>query len=1448
MKKIYQSILALSLVTLMSIPAFATHVAGGDIYYENIGPNTFKITLKLFKDCNPGSATLGTTASVSIANTCGFNGGNPINLTLNLEDPLTGLPCAQTTASLCATEISQLCPSQQNQSTCNGGSLPGMAMYKYVNTIVLPGQCNTWQIGYTLGNRNCSLNLSPCGGLNGPVFYVETTLNSQTAPTDNSPIYTSQPIPYVCNGQLVSYNFGVIELDGDSLVYELDTAQVGLNTLATYNAPYTASNPLQTASGTTLNANTGQLTFTPTLNGFWVFCIIVSEYDHVTHLLKGTAKRDIQFIVQTCNNQVPVPAPTAGHINMTSGNATQTGPYSIELCEGQNFCFTIAFPDPDLTDTLSVFSNIGLALPGASFNVTGVNPAIATVCWTAPSGSALTNNSFSVTVKDDACPIIGLQTFVYDIFVSASTVASADDTICGTLTAQLNAAGGNTFNWFSISGQPIILGTNFSCNPCQNPIATPTATTTYIVVSDLTSTCFNTDTVTVYVMNTFGHTISQSAATACLNQSVQFTITPTGTGGPFTYSWSPTTGLNNPNIPNPLATFTSPGTYTYYITLTNPFGCFLVDSTIVTVAPNYPPPATATAAATQFCRGSNTTLNVLFGSGTPPSCGANLPATVGPVTTYTAGTGSDNTNFPTPFASQNNDGRLQMLFTTPELNAAGFNGGTISELKFNVVSKLSGANPFNGLTIKLACVANSSFPTSPGPASWLNPASAVVVYSGNWTTTVGLNTIPLSTQFNWDGFSNLFVEICFDNSANSGGSDVVSKTVTSYRSAMYVATNAGAPNNSGCSISSISPTSVFLRPNIGFGTVPYPLNLSNLNINWIPAANVTNATIANPGTLDTATIVHTLQVTNTTNGCVTLDTILITVNDPKANAGNDFGICAGNTGTLNGSGINITGYAWTPVGNLSNPAIANPVINPFNATQDFYLHVTDGFGCTDDDTVHVTYNLNPIASFTGLPDTLCSTAFPVQLTGSPAGGFFTGTGLAFLNPDWFFSPSGLTGIVPIQYNYQDLTTQCIDDTIINITVLPFNGGVPINFTMNPASPFCIDAGVSTLVPSQAGGTFSGPGVTGTTFNPAAAGAGSHVLTFSLTDGNLCTGTYTQTVVVNNLPTVSITNLSDKCINSGSFTLTGSPSGGTFTIDGSTASVYDPAGLGLGSHTVVYTYTTTTAPLCTNSITQTASVVALPVVDAVTVDSICSGTSIALHATGASNYSWSPSTSLTGATTADPVASPSSTQMYTVTGYTAGPPVCSSTDQVAVVVMPTPTVSITANPATGTVPLNVTFASSAANADFYAWNFGEGGTSTLANPTYTYDSRGTFLVICNVENFNHRCTASDSLVIETKDSVIIKQFNVFTPNGDGDNDLFFVKAEGLSDITVDIFNRWGRKVGEYSGVNNGWDGKVKNGKLADDGVYFYVANAVGPDGTIYKDLKGFFQLIQSTSIK
>ena len=90
-------------------------------------------------------------------------------------------------------------------------------------------------------------------------------------------------------------------------------------------------------------------------------------------------------------------------------------------------------------------------------------------------------------------------------------------------------------------------------------------------------------------------------------------------------------------------------------------------------------------------------------------------------------------------------------------------------------------------------------------------------------------------------------------------------------------------------------------------------------------------------------------------------------------------------------------------------------------------------------------------------------------------------------------------------------------------------------------------------------------------------------------------------------------------------------------------------------------------------------------------------------------------------------------------------------------------------------------------------------------------------------------------------VIYKIPNVFTPNGDGKNDVFHLESIGVRDFAIEIFNRWGELVFESNDQYFQWDGNNKQGKECPAGVYYYVGQVSHPQDT--RQLHGFVTLIR-----
>lgn len=135
---------------------------------------------------------------------------------------------------------------------------------------------------------------------------------------------------------------------------------------------------------------------------------------------------------------------------------------------------------------------------------------------------------------------------------------------------------------------------------------------------------------------------------------------------------------------------------------------------------------------------------------------------------------------------------------------------------------------------------------------------------------------------------------------------------------------------------------------------------------WSPGT-VTDGTKSNPVASPASTTTYTLTTTDA-NQCTATDQVVVTVHPlPEVNAGQDMIVCHGNSGILSASGAE--SYLWSPSYYLSYNNIANPVTSP-DSSITYYLHGTDSYGCSADDSVTV-YVKFPVVAAVGPGAEIC---------------------------------------------------------------------------------------------------------------------------------------------------------------------------------------------------------------------------------------------------------------------------------------------------------------------------------------------------------------------------------------------------------------------------------------------------------------------------------------------
>jgi gliding motility-associated-like protein len=95
-----------------------------------------------------------------------------------------------------------------------------------------------------------------------------------------------------------------------------------------------------------------------------------------------------------------------------------------------------------------------------------------------------------------------------------------------------------------------------------------------------------------------------------------------------------------------------------------------------------------------------------------------------------------------------------------------------------------------------------------------------------------------------------------------------------------------------------------------------------------------------------------------------------------------------------------------------------------------------------------------------------------------------------------------------------------------------------------------------------------------------------------------------------------------------------------------------------------------------------------------------------------------------------------------------------------------------------------------------------------------------------------CTISDTLRLDVEFSSELNVPNIFTPNGDGQNDIYRAYGKDIFEYSLMIFDRWGGKMFETTELSEGWDGNFK-GQPVQSGVYLGIIEATGLDAKKYK---------------
>jgi len=436
-----KNILKFSILILLSLLATplktsASHMMGADITYICIKDYEYKIIVKVYRDCRGISFALG--GSDARIRCVSSNASINLNMTRTAIRDITPV-CANT---------NQRCNPPNTWAT-------GEGIEEHVYEVTVDFNRSPWsnyknccEIRIEVGQ--CCRNGQITTGASNADFFTYATMNICKAKCNTSPNLTTEPIAYLCCDQPFFFNNGATDNEGDSISYSFTDPlrswgqTIGYNNGLAYDIPldvyfpprrrHPHNNPgTDPPEGIFLDSTTGDLIFTPTnCNQITVMVIEQKEWRKDSTgkwEVIGITRRDIQMVVRQCaGNNPPV----------IKGKNFHT------VCAGEQICFTIDsddkqyIPPPPLpagkNDTVKLTWNRGIS--GATFRILNSNARLqsAEFCWTPRKEDARTlPYQFTVTARDDACPLNAVAIRAFRVRVKQIAEASVDiDTLdCG---------------------------------------------------------------------------------------------------------------------------------------------------------------------------------------------------------------------------------------------------------------------------------------------------------------------------------------------------------------------------------------------------------------------------------------------------------------------------------------------------------------------------------------------------------------------------------------------------------------------------------------------------------------------------------------------------------------------------------------------------------------------------------------------------------------------------------------------------------------------------------------------------------------------------------------------------------------------------------------------------------------------------------------------------------
>ncbi|MCC6721968.1 MAG: PKD domain-containing protein [Bacteroidia bacterium] len=568
-----------------------------------------------------------------------------------------------------------------------------------------------------------------------------------------------------------------------------------------------------------------------------------------------------------------------------------------------------------------------------------------------------------------------------------------------------------------------------------------------------------------------------------------------------------------------------------------------------------------------------------------------------------------------------------------------------------------------------------------------------------------------------------------------------------------------------------NPTAGFTTNNVCYGFISSFTNTSSgaSTYNW-DFGNGTTSTLANPSYTYPNPGNYTVTLSAKTSfGCTnTISSSYTVYSSPEASF-SGYNVCIGNSIAFNNTSIGATSNLWS-FGDATTSTVKNPV-KTYTSAGTYYvkLVVSNVYGCKDSTTGSVVIHPKPTVAFNASNQCLGTfISFDNQTSGASTylWKFGDGNSSATKSPDYKYANSGTYNVELVAMTIYG----CKDSLSKSITVYPKPN---VSFTASP-NPICRGGIMNFTNTSTGGASYKwafGNGNISTQTSPTNIYTidGNYNVKLVVISSNNCTDSTYKTITVWARPKASF-NVNNGCTNDNLAFASNSVGavGHAWTFgDGNTSSTANPVKAYNSPGTYNVKLIVTSINGCFDTTNSNVTIHPRASVSFTHSSNYCVGTSATFTnnstlSAGSMTYQWKFGDGNTSSST-NPTHTYSSGGNYIVnlTATTDKGCVNSYTSNVVVFGKPTANFNV-ANVCQG---VTATFSNTSSGGTTYAWEFGDGGTSTLASPTHAYTNAGTYNVKLTVTNSNN-CT-----------DVIIKQIVIFAnPTA---NFTFVERCKGLA---------------------------------------------------------------------